>query len=82
MILRGLNRCFPFIHGFYGSYKCTDGVVEVGTPQPSQPDYNEISNSREMKAMKTNNSQKKSIFGTRSATMSSVNANNEDEDRI
>ena len=82
MILRGLNRCFPFIHGFYGSCKCADGVVEVGSPQPSKRGYDEISNSREMKAMKTNNSQKKSIFGTGSATMSSVNANNEDEDRI
>ena len=75
MILRGLSRCFPFIHGFYGSCNCANGVAKVGTPQPSQPGYDEISNSREMKAMKTNNSQKKPIFGTGSATMSSVNAN-------
>ena len=82
MILRGLSGCFPFMHGFYGSCKCTDGVAKVGIPQPSRPGYDEISNSREMKAMKTNNSQKKSIFGRGSATMSSVNANNEDEDLI
>ena len=82
MILRGLSRCFPFIHGFYGSCKCTDSVPKVGTPQPSQPGYDEISNGRKMKAMKTENSQKEPIFGTGAATMSSVNANDEDEDLI